>query len=248
MSDTRNLEPTARRRKQARDEGRVAATPFLGAAISWVTTCVAALTLAGWAASRFAAGLENRSAELSQSLAAGSLIEIVRQCISDVCIWLIPGLLCVFLLTVISRLAQVGFLWVPNRIKPDFNRINPANRSQSVVSADSLVLFTRGLVLMAILLGVAGYGLWTDRATLASTVSEFGASPVTLVSTWGLRLGCGLLLFALLDYVYQRRRFENSLRMTTEEVRAEIKAVEGSSQLANERRQRLRHWAEQPSA
>ena len=143
----------------------------------------------------------------------------------------LPILGLVLFLAIVCRLAQVGFLWVPRRVVPDMNRLNPRGKSVGLLSAEKLVLLIRGAALIVSALGLVGWGIWYERETLWQLLASanFEYEVGRLMGAWGLRLGLCMALFAVLDYAYQRYRFEVSLRMSPEEVRAEVEAVEGNA-------------------
>src|SRR5207302_7070470 len=53
----------------------------------------------------------------------------------------------------------------------------------------------------------------------------------------GLRVGLLLLVLALIDYAWQRWQLEQSLRMTKQEVKDEMRRMEGDPKLKQRRRQ-----------
>jgi flagellar biosynthetic protein FlhB len=58
-----------------------------------------------------------------------------------------------------------------------------------------------------------------------------------LAFTLGLRMAIALLILAIIDYVYQRWRNEQDLKMTKEEVREELKRMDGDPTLKRRRRE-----------
>ena len=52
-----------------------------------------------------------------------------------------------------------------------------------------------------------------------------------------MRLGVVLLILALLDYAWQRHRHERDLRMTKQEVKDELRSMEGSPEVRRRQRQ-----------
>lgn len=240
MSDDRTHQPTAKRRKQAREEGRVAATSLFGGALSWLALSAFVLSASSWLVSVADSARENiepPSGALS-SLASDGLVEHVRQQVTSAGLFTFPLLAMVFGLSVLSRLSQVGFLWLPTRLLPDAQRLSPGQRLAAMFSAEKLVQMLRGFLLVVCALALIGWGISSQRERLLQllTVREFELETLRLIAGWGLRLGGLLVLFAFLDYAYQRYRFEMSLRMSAEEMRAEVKAVEGNSQVASERK------------
>lgn len=240
MSDDRTLEPTRKRRKQARSEGRVVATPFLGGALVWlVVFAFFYVAVSGSWFTTFADVMDlNRTAQGSELPTASELPGFARERIISVSGLLLPGLLALLAVSVLSRLAQVGFLWVPHRVVPNFSRIDPANRWNQLVSLDSLVQIAKSLLLVCGGVALVGYALWSGRDQLAEAFQSDSQISFRLLCRWGLWLGAALLVFALLDYAFRRQRFEASLRMTPEEMRAEVKAVQSSSDVLAQRRRR----------
>ena len=260
MSDNRTLEPTLRRRQQARQEGRVAATPWLSAAITWLAVFVLGYGCADWlstvivdasatADSSVASGIALDEASLlfvanlrqSGSMAGHDLQSFVRQTMLGVAVWLVPCLLAIVGLATLGRIAQVGFMWVPKRVSPDVSRVQPSNRLGNLLSFDALFQCARGLLLIGLILGLLSLAIWEGRESINLLSQRDIASSIRFVCQWGVRLGGVLLLFALLDYAYQYRRFDASLKMTVEEMRSEVKAVEGSGALVAERRKQYQH-------
>lgn len=260
MSDDRTLEPTLRRRQQARQEGRVAATPWLAAAITWLAIFVLGNVSADWLGTTlldasYRANMSASQGSVSEdvvqlfnadpvrhgSVANEQLLTFVRQTALRVSVWLVPCLLAIVGLSVLARVAQVGFLWVPQRIVPDASRVLASHRVANLFSLDAMFQCMRGFLFVALVLGLLCLALWEGRQTIEMQTQREIASSIRFVCQWGIRLGGVLLLFALLDYAYQYRRLDASLKMTVEEMRAEVKAVQGSSALVAGRRKQYQH-------
>ena len=96
------------------------------------------------------------------------------------------------------------------------------------------------LLKLTIVIGVSTLALGQfSPNTTSSSVTDFpdqftslASSALQLVS----QVAFTLLAFGVLDYGWQRWRFERSLLMTREEVREELKDVEGDPHLKNQRR------------
>ena len=69
-------------------------------------------------------------------------------------------------------------------------------------------------------------------------VPDFEGALLDLASSWLVRLAIGLVVLAGIDFALKRMRFERQLRMSPEELRAEIRAVEGNPEVPRARRDR----------
>ena len=63
-----------------------------------------------------------------------------------------------------------------------------------------------------------------------------------------LKIGAALLVLAILDYGYQRWRHEQDLKMTPQELREELKNLEGDPQLRARRKRLQRELAVERSS
>lgn len=145
---------------------------------------------------------------------------------------------------VIASAAQVGLQFTPEKLELKPDKLNPATGAQKLFSVAALVKGGLGLLKVVAIGGVAywviegrsGVILLLDRHSLPAAV---GAA-WEVVLRLGLYLVGAMALIAAVDYFYQRRRFENSLKMTKQEVKDELKQEEGDPQLKARMRQTAR--------
>jgi flagellar biosynthetic protein FlhB len=148
---------------------------------------------------------------------------------------LIPFLGLLLVIGVGSCIVQVGFQFNTEKITPDFDKLNIALGLQRLFSMAALI---RGLltILKVIALGIVAYVVVEGRGGIITTLSRYHLSAATAVA-WAVVVRLGqflagaILLVAVVDYLYQRRRFEQSLRMTREEIKRELKEDEGDPQI-----------------
>jgi flagellar biosynthetic protein FlhB len=80
---------------------------------------------------------------------------------------------------------------------------------------------------------------FADRVLLAATAEFPAGFPMAwdLVFKLGIRLGRVILILALFDFAYQRYRHEKDLKMTKQEVKEELKRMDGDPVLKRRRRE-----------
>lgn len=237
MSDDRTQQPTAKRRQQARQEGRVVASSQVVGVVIWLAFAASLFFMGGSALALVRQGIECVWGE-PWNFSAVDLDQQLRHVLVRLLIFTIPMFGAILGLAILARLAQVGVVWAPSRLTPEMNRLNPGQRLGSLLSADKFVQFVRGAGLVVCALSLMSFGIWSQRDTLIGLVAagDFEGDTVRLLSGWGLRMGGCLVVFAAADYSYQRYRFELGLQMSPDEVRAEVKAVEGNPQVAAKRK------------
>jgi flagellar biosynthetic protein FlhB len=118
---------------------------------------------------------------------------------------------------------------------PKFSKISPIEGGKRLFSRDSLVNFVKGLVKLGVVGGVIFAVMWGDRDRLELMVTLDPAALLPAFQEMGLKIFGAVLaivtIIALADYVYQRQRWWNRLKMTVQEVRDEYKQMEGDPKI-----------------
>jgi flagellar biosynthetic protein FlhB len=165
--------------------------------------------------------------------------DIVRIGISLLAV-LLPILGLMMLGGILSSVMQVGFLWLPERVGLDISRINPASGMKRIFSLSGTARLGFGLFKVVVVSVVAGAVLWAKwDEVLRSTGLDapvFAKFLVAITLHTVLWIGLALLILAVLDYGYQRWNYEQDLRMTHQEIREEMRNVQGDPQIVARRR------------
>lgn len=253
MSDERTLAPGRRRRRQAREAGRVAHSPELTAAAGLLATSA----LFGLWGDDLLIGLIDlvRAPLLAEpglgltTPSAGAVAAAVRASAGRVILPLLGLVVGSAALMAGVHLLQVGFLVAPSRLAPDPARLIGGLASPSDPTA-AVGRATWSVAKAAVLVVAAG---WTLGADLSAFARLAALGPNALASACGsiagdlLRtLGVALAALGVADYLLRRRRLEASLRLTPEEGRQEQRELEGDPALRNRRRTLARSWRRDP--
>lgn len=161
---------------------------------------------------------------------------------------LAPVFAVMLLVGIVSNVAQVGLLFTMKPLVPDVSRINPLKGFGRLVSTRSLVELVKSLIKIAIV-GFVIYRTIIDRIDVIVMLPRAELMPATgeilnLVFDLGIRSAGALLIIAVIDYGYQRYSFSQSIRMTKQEVREEMKQTEGNPQIKQRIRQLQRSIAQ----
>ncbi|MBU0639915.1 MAG: flagellar biosynthesis protein FlhB [Planctomycetes bacterium] len=231
--------PTARRRQEARSEGRVARSVDLTAAIG----LLGGLLLLNV----FGTGMFGTLMTMARALgddadiSGAQLVTWIGKARSAAIGMLVPFLALLLILTAAGALVQSGLLLTWKKLQPDLKKVNPLQGIKRLVSPDSLARLGMGVLKMSLVGVVAYYSVLDEIELVVSSGSIAPRGILSLAShvafTLGIRLGLLLLILAILDYFYQRWRHERSLRMTKQEVKDEMKRMEGDPLLKSRRRQ-----------
>jgi len=239
-ADDRTEAPTPRRRTEARSKGQVARSQdltaavllfaafgglyFFGPPLAMVLTAMIAASLSSDAPDSLATLWPFASAMGSQ---------LVR--------YMLPLLGGLFVVGLVVLYVQVGWLFTWQPLMPSLAKVNPLNGIMRLFSARSAMMAAINLCKLVFVACVAWFTLsGSASAVLSATGLEFQdiiALSAMLTFELGLKLSAALLILALLDFLWQRHRHERDLRMTKEEVKDELRSMEGDPNIKRRRRQ-----------
>jgi flagellar biosynthesis protein FlhB len=238
MSDRsgKTEQPTQRRIEKARTEGQFAsAKEFVSALQFMVFLLLLGAGGAAWFATlgRSARALWAR-AFTPADLDPQELTHIAWQIARLHLFPLAAGGAAVAAATLGLRLVTTRFGWSLKALAPRFDRLNPANRLRELPRQNFSAL-VQAMVLLPVF-------LWAVYALARDHVDSFLAMPLANVAS-----GCGLLaasvmglfwkaaglflLFGAVDLFRQAQRHRRDLRMSRQEIRDEVKEMEGNPQM-----------------
>jgi flagellar biosynthetic protein FlhB len=152
-----------------------------------------------------------------------------------------PLLAIVFLAVLATMLAQIGLVFTWQPLSPSLSRINPWTGLQRLFSLRGLMHAAAAFMKLLVVAAVAYLTLVASAVALtqASVLDHFDTVRLTsaLAFRLAMQVGVALLILALLDYAWQRYRSERELRMTKEEVKDELRSMEGDPHIRRRRRE-----------
>ncbi len=132
-------------------------------------------------------------------------------------------------------LAQVGFVVNEEALNFKFNRLDPLQGAKRIISKRSLVELVKGVLKIAIV-GYISYILIAPEMSRMALLADASVGDIFhylgyMVFRVGFYTSLVLFILAVLDYAYQRWEYNQSIRMTKQEVKEESKQTEGDPQI-----------------
>lgn len=248
QSGDKSFDATPHRRQQAREQGQVVFSQDLGSAAMLVAGVLVLMTWGGELVDLTIRYMEQQLGSVG-TLAAdrAEFIEHSHSLLRTFGVALLPVLGVLMLAGVLSTVLQIGLLFVPEKLKPDLARLSLLAGMKRILSLSGMVRLGFGLVkigIVAIVAGVVIYNRW-DQVLYASEMSlpDLARFLVDVSFSTALWVGAALFALALLDYGFQRWKHEQDLMMTHQEVREEMKNMQGDPQIIARRRAIQRQMA-----
>jgi flagellar biosynthetic protein FlhB len=235
--------PTPRRRQEARDQGNVARSPDLSAALLLIGALMllkyfgGALVMALKALVQQLLSLPNRS-----DLDPSGVGDLLVRAFAPIVMAMIPLLIGVMLIAMVANVAQTGLILSGQKLTPNLAALNPLRGLSKIFSGGQGAVRLLMSLLKVGLVGLMAYSAISGRLgqiVLAQelTFIQIAGLAWQIIYAIVLRIGLLLLVLALIDYVYQRYRIEQQLKMSKQEVQAEMKRMEGDPHVKARRRQ-----------
>ncbi|MFZ4515039.1 MAG: EscU/YscU/HrcU family type III secretion system export apparatus switch protein [Acidimicrobiia bacterium] len=238
----RTEKPTAKRKKELREQGTVARSQEV---VTWVSA-IAAVGMLGWV---FRSASGRLSDQFHQSVGVishpntGSAFALLKEGFMTFALVAVPLGLGMLVAGMAANIGQVGFRPSAKVLRPKFKRLNPISGIKRMVSLTTLWETIKAILKVAFIFAVC----WPAMTALAQGIAQSGGSFSDIASIGGnaamqiLRniLVAGVVIGAA-DYIVTRRKYLSQARMTKQEVKEEYKQQEGDQMVRATRKARMR--------
>ncbi len=242
--EQRTEKATPRRRKKARDEGQVAKSQD----ISSVATLIGGMGVLAFTGVASAHTSARHAIDVLSHLDTSTPMGLIGEAGDVLIIMALPACVASMMAALVVGFGQAGWRPTFKPLVPNFKRLEPLQKlKQMFFSPNSLIEVLKALakiVIVGLIVGgiiynqIIGATAWTS-ATVSQVLERTGE--VVFDISW--RAAVAMILLAMLDYAWQRHRFEESIKMTKQEVKDEHKEIEGDPFIKGKRRQRMREMS-----
>jgi type III secretion protein U len=239
MSGEKTEEPTAKKLRDAREEGQVAKSKDFTHLLLVMALFGYLLVNAPRIVDAFSAlilvplpmiGMEFHAA--ANGVATVLLTEGV---------WiLLPFVLLVFVVGIFAETLQTGIVFAFKALKPSGKKLNVGANLKNMVSSKNIVEFLKSVV-KVIFLSALLYVLLKDALPGLMTLPRAGVAGVgmavgTLLKLLIVNISIAFAFIAFADLVWQRHKHRKDLMMSKHEVEQEYKQMEGNQEIKHQRK------------
>jgi len=230
MADQNKTEKaTPRRRQKAREQGQVARSRDLVAGLG----TIAAVLLLARTLPSFAAGWRQlfRNTLDTAAMNGDQLLPLWRAHL-EIFRGVALAASLSWLAAAAGGVAQGGLVFAPSALAPNLNRLNPVSRLEQLFSLSAVSRMLKSMLPTAAIFYLTLALFTRDWARLISLVRGSGTG--VLVFTAGemfelaWKAALVLLVWSAADYLLERWRHENELKMSRQDLRDEFKETEGN--------------------
>ena len=246
--EDRTEEPTARRLQRAREDGEAPRSTEVPAA----AVTIAALAYLVISGSHIFDGLRGlfssaltidpRALESEWLMAA-----IFAGHLRDAILIVSPLFMVTIAAAILGAGITGGYVFSTKLVAPNFDRLDPLGGVKRVFGMRALIEAGKNVVKTCLVLAFLYWVLHGRLLTVIGAGSMNLESAVALVgneiATAGLLVAGALALIAVFDAFYQRHVFAKRMRMTKQEIKDELKEMEGRPEIKAQIRRRQREMA-----
>jgi flagellar biosynthetic protein FlhB len=148
--------------------------------------------------------------------------------------WVFPIVISACAVSVVAGLAQGGFVFAPEALSFQFNRLNPADRVKQMFSLSALSTILKSLLPFTAIAWIGAatiHAHWTDILGSAYVDARRFASLISgilIQIIW--KSGLVLLIWSGVDYLLLWWKSEGDLKMSRQDLKDELKQTDGNPQ------------------
>lgn len=242
---------TGKKLDDARKEGKVAKSKELSAAIDLIALFTVLKLATSFVGHEFQGAITNvyeKIPEILNNNYDGFTIHSVKSLLLYTVVEIIkltaPFLLVGFIATFLICVVQVGFKITGKPLEPKLNKLNPLNGFKRMFSKESVFELLKAVVKVGFI-GVVAYNsikTYADDFMLIYDIPFIQSIIVVgeaIIDT-GLKISLYYLFIGLADFIFQKRKFNNEMMMTKQEVKDEFKNTEGNPEIKGRQKQKMR--------
>jgi flagellar biosynthetic protein FlhB len=252
MSGERSEQPTAKKLKKFRDEGRVAKSQDLGSLLGLFMGVYLLAIYAPGIGSALLDSMRHSYTTLGrlqpQAMTYTQVLELFVTPLKEAALAIGPWMIALVVVGIGVNVVQTRGLVQPKLLIPKWERLNYLKKAKQMFGKQLLVETVKGLAKQAMVILIIYLTISAQMGSLFGA-AQLGLGPgianlSRVIYTMAMQVAAVLLVIAFLDYLWQWRQHRNSLMMSVQEVRDESKQSEGSPEVKGRIRRIQREMAQ----
>ena len=241
-------DPTERKLRNAREEGQVARSVELPAAAVTIGAILTLFFIGGYwikqMAEIFASGFKFDRKTLDNP---DLMVTAFAHQIGEAFLLIVPVLLVTAVLAILSSGATGGYLFSLKNTLPKFSKLSLLSGFKRMFGANAAIELLKAILKFS-LVTIVLWALVSRQMDPMIQLGQMAIEPALAAAGWmiaesALWLSLSLLVIALIDAPYQKYSFIKRMRMTKQEVKDEMKDMEGQPEVKQQIRRRQREMA-----
>lgn len=244
-------EPTAKKLSDARKDGKVAKSKELNNAVGlFVLFGMLQATVSSLSErmlglfKTFYNIIPDYITENSSEISSAAVARLLQEAIMNAFRMVLPFFAVGFLAMVALDIYQVKWKVTTKPLKPKLSKFNPINGFKRIFSKNSLVELVKSMAKIILIAWISYSAVQDNEHNLLFLCDMPILQAIMLIGsiiiTTGFKISAAMLILGIADYIYQKWKFKEDMKMTKQEVKDEYKNAEGDPQIKGKQRARMR--------
>ena len=241
-------EATPKKLQDARKEGQVAKSVDIITAFMLLGLFLGLEVFVGYIGTRFLTAFRSIYGSIStiasEKVTQNTWVSILRDALFQIVIISAPLILIAFVVAIVFNVAQVKWEPTAKPLQPKFDKFNPVKGMKRLFSKDKIMELLKAVAKV----GVLSYVVYNEIKDEYALLFQFYSYDIpkalvvigNLIINIGIKISVSFLVIAAVDYIYQKRKFVEDMKMTKQELKDEYKNSEGDPQIKGKIKARMR--------
>ena len=241
---------TAKKLKDAREEGKVVRSKELNSAFGLIVLFLCLKIFISYVGQKMITIFTYVYGQMAdfvlineKNLSTQAIASLFKNIILQWMLIVLPFFAFGFVIALLVSIVQVGWKVSTKPMKPELSKFNPINGFKRMFSKDSMFELVKSIIKIG-LIGYMAYASIRDHQNelfilydleLKQAVALVGS----LVIDVGFRISLVYMIVGIADFVYQKHKFNEDMKMTKQEVKDEFKNTEGDPQIKGRQRRKM---------
>lgn len=241
---------TDKKLRDARDEGKVAKSKELTAAFDLIVLFLVLKVFMSFVGEKllgFFSYIYNRMPDFLNETQKDMSSVTVRNFMNDIILQFLLTCLPFFIfgvvVTILVSIVQVGWKVTTKPMVPKLGKFNPINGFKRIFSKDAIFELIKSVLKIGVILYMAYSSIKSHQNDIFILYELPLKRAVALVGdiiiNTGLKISIVYLIVGIADYIYNKHKFNEDMKMTKQEVKDEFKNTEGDPAIKGQQRKRM---------
>ena len=241
---------TDKKLRDARDEGKVAKSKELTAAFDLIVLFLVLKVFMSFVGEKllgFFSYIYNRMPDFLNETQKDMSSVTVRNFMNDIILQFLLTCLPFFIfgvvVTILVSIVQVGWKVTTKPMAPKLDKFNPINGFKRIFSKDAIFELIKSVLKIGVILYMAYSSIKSHQNDIFILYELPLKRAVALVGdiiiNTGLKISIVYLIVGIVDYIYNKHKFNEDMKMTKQEVKDEFKNTEGDPAIKGQQRKKM---------
>lgn len=243
-------EPTGKKLKDARNDGKVTKSKELTAAFQLLVLFLVLKIFIGFVGESFLEVFHRVYDGIGEFVASNEgdyspvvFSALISDTMQKMLVILLPFFVFGVIISFLVSVVQVGWKVTTKPMEPKLSKFNPINGFKRILSKEALFNLLMSIVKIAVIGAIAFFSVRDSAGAIfvmyEMSVKQAVAMVGEIIIDTGIKISLVYMIVGVVDWFYQKHKFHEDMKMTKQEVKDEYKNTEGDPKVKGQIRGKM---------